>query len=37
MGKGLISVGCGTGDIRGENSGMDCESVDRRDMKYERK
>lgn len=37
MCEGLISAGCRAGDIRSENSGMGGESVDRRDMKYERK
>lgn len=35
MCKGLVLVGCGTGNIRRENSGMGGEGVDGRDMKHE--
>ena len=37
MRKGLSSVGCGTGNIRSEKTGMSGESVDGGDMKDERK
>jgi len=37
MCKWLTSVGCRTGDVRGEKSGMGGESVDRGDMNHERK
>lgn len=37
MCEGLVSVGCGTGNVRSENSGMGGEGVDGRDVKDERK
>ena len=33
MGERLFSVGCGTGDVRSEETGMGGKSVDRGEMK----